>query len=131
MQSILIRPELFAVSYRRFYHDPSTVKASITLHAPHRSIVVFFIRLVIQKVRMIWVPIRGARAEFLDHTLALPFCDTGPVDQLALDCLCFNAGTLVGRLIWRNLDFVASHDRCDGDSTTLPSAIEGYRHARW
>jgi hypothetical protein len=88
-------PELFTVSYRRFYHDLPTVKASITLHAPHRSVVVSFIRLVIQKGRMIWVLILGARAEFADHTLAVPSCDTGHVDQLALDCLCFNAGTLV------------------------------------
>jgi hypothetical protein len=41
-------PELFTVSSRRFYHDLSTVKTSITLHAPHRSVVVAFIRLVIQ-----------------------------------------------------------------------------------
>jgi hypothetical protein len=53
-------PELFTVSSHRFYHDPSTGKASITLHAPHRSVVVAFIGLVIQKGRMIWVPIRGA-----------------------------------------------------------------------
>jgi hypothetical protein len=37
------------------------------------------------------VPIRGARAEFPNHTLALPSCDTGRVSQLAPDCLCFNA----------------------------------------
>jgi hypothetical protein len=42
-------PEIFTVNSRRFYHDLSTIKASITLHAPHRSVVVAFIRLVIQK----------------------------------------------------------------------------------
>jgi hypothetical protein len=109
----------------------SIVKASITLHAPHRSVVVAFVRLVIQKVRMIWLPILGARAEFSDHTLALPSCDTGRVDQLALDCLCFNAGTLVGRLISQNLNFVASQDPYHGDSTTLSNAIEYYRHVLW
>jgi hypothetical protein len=76
---------------------------------------------------MIWVPIRGARADFPDHTLVLPSCDTGRVDQLALDCLCFNAGTFVGRLISQNLDFVASQDPYHGDSTTLSSAIDVYR----
>jgi hypothetical protein len=75
---------------------------------------------------MIWVPIRGARAQFPDHTLARPSCDTGRVDQLALDCLCFSAGTLVGRLIWPNRDFVASQDPYDSDSTTLSSAIDVY-----
>jgi hypothetical protein len=65
----------------------------------------------------------GARAEFPDHILALPSCDTGRVDQLALDCLCFNAGTLAGQFIWQNLDFVASQDRYHGDSATLSSAI--------
>jgi hypothetical protein len=40
-------PELFTVSSRRFYHDLSTVKASTTLHAPHRIVVVAFIGLVI------------------------------------------------------------------------------------
>jgi hypothetical protein len=39
-------PELFAVNSRPFFHDLSTGKASITLHAPHRSVVVAFIRLV-------------------------------------------------------------------------------------
>jgi hypothetical protein len=73
---------------------------------------------------MIWVPIRGPRAEFPDHTLAPPSCGTGCVDQLALDCLFFNAGTLVDRLIRQNLGFVASHDPRHGDSTTLSSAID-------
>jgi hypothetical protein len=40
--------ELFAVNSRRFYHDLSTGNASIALHAPHRSVVVAFIRLVTQ-----------------------------------------------------------------------------------
>jgi hypothetical protein len=124
-------PELFTISSRRFYHDLPIVKTSVTLHAPHRSVVVAFIGLVIQKVRMIWVPILGARAEFPDHTLALPSCHRGRIDQLALDCLCFNAGTLVRRLVSQNLDFVASQDPYDGDSTTLPSAIECYRRVRW
>jgi hypothetical protein len=42
-------PELFAVSSRRFDHDLSTGKALVTLHAPHRSVVVAFIGLLIQK----------------------------------------------------------------------------------
>jgi hypothetical protein len=75
---------------------------------------------------MIWVPIRGTHAEFPDHTLALSSCDTSRVDQLALDCLSFNAETLVSRLIWQNLDFVASQDPHHGDSTTLSSAINVY-----
>jgi hypothetical protein len=122
---------LFTVSSCRFYHHLSTVKTSITLHAPHRRVVVGFIGLVIQKVRMIWVPIRGVRAEFPDHALALPSCHTGRVDQFALGCLCFNTGTLVGRLISQNLDFVASQDHYHGDSTTLSSAIQCYRRALW
>jgi hypothetical protein len=32
--------EIFTLNSRRFYHDLPTVKASITLGAPHRSIVV-------------------------------------------------------------------------------------------
>jgi hypothetical protein len=119
-------PDLFAVNPHHFYDDLSTVKASITLHVPHRSVVIAFIRLVIQKVRMICVPIRRARAEFPNHTLALSSCDTGCVDQLALDCLSFIAGTLVGRLISQNLDFVACQDPYNGDSTTLSSAIDVY-----
>jgi hypothetical protein len=75
---------------------------------------------------MIWVPILGARTEFPDHTIALLSCDTGRVDQLALDCLCFNAGTLVGRLISQNLDLVPSQLPYPGDSTTLSSAIDVY-----
>jgi hypothetical protein len=39
-------PELFAVNPRRFHHDLSTGKESITLHVPHRSVVAAFIRLV-------------------------------------------------------------------------------------
>jgi hypothetical protein len=39
---------IFTLNSRRFYHDLPTVKASITLDAPHRSIVVAFIRLVTQ-----------------------------------------------------------------------------------
>jgi hypothetical protein len=42
-------PELFTVNSRRFYHGLSTVKASVTFHAPHRSAVVAFIRLATQK----------------------------------------------------------------------------------
>jgi hypothetical protein len=90
-------PERFTVHSRHFYHDLSTVKASIALPAPHRSVVAAIIGLVIQKVRIFWVPIRGARAEFPDHTLALSSCDTGRVDQLSLDCLYFKAGTLLER----------------------------------
>jgi hypothetical protein len=41
-------PELFTVSSHCFYHDLSTVKASITLHAPHLSVAVAFMRLVTQ-----------------------------------------------------------------------------------
>jgi hypothetical protein len=40
--------EIFTLNSRRFYHDLPTVKASITLDAPHRSIVVASIRLVAQ-----------------------------------------------------------------------------------
>jgi hypothetical protein len=40
--------ELFTVNSRRFYHDLSTVKASITLHALHRSVDVASIRLITQ-----------------------------------------------------------------------------------
>jgi hypothetical protein len=36
-------PEFFAVNSRHFYHDLSTANESITLHAPHRSVVVAFI----------------------------------------------------------------------------------------
>jgi hypothetical protein len=36
-------PELFAVNSCRFSHDLSTGKASITLDAPHRRVVVAFI----------------------------------------------------------------------------------------
>jgi hypothetical protein len=43
-------PDLFTVSSHRFYHDLSILKASITLHEPQSSVVVAFIRLVIQKV---------------------------------------------------------------------------------
>jgi hypothetical protein len=54
-------PELFTVSSRRFYHDLSTVKASISLHAPHRTVVVAFIRLVIQITDDLGANPRGAR----------------------------------------------------------------------
>jgi hypothetical protein len=40
--------EIFTLNSRRFYHDLPTVKASITLDAPHRSIVVASISLVTQ-----------------------------------------------------------------------------------
>jgi hypothetical protein len=40
--------EIFALNSRRFYHHLPTVKASIILDAPHRSIVVASIRLVTQ-----------------------------------------------------------------------------------
>jgi hypothetical protein len=40
--------EIFTLNSRRFYQDLPTVKASITLEGPHRSIVVTSIRLVIQ-----------------------------------------------------------------------------------
>jgi hypothetical protein len=39
---------ILTLNSRRFYHDPPTVKASITLDAPHRGIVVASIRLVTQ-----------------------------------------------------------------------------------
>jgi hypothetical protein len=42
-------PELFAVNSGHFYHDLSSVKASIALHAPHRGVVVAFIGPVVQK----------------------------------------------------------------------------------
>jgi hypothetical protein len=40
--------EIFTLNSRRFYHDLPTVKPSITLDAPHRSIVAASIRLVTQ-----------------------------------------------------------------------------------
>jgi hypothetical protein len=65
-------PELFAINSCRFYHNLSTVKESITLHAPHRSVVVAFICLV-----------HGQRAIApavyqlcLDWDVALPILDT-------------------------------------------------------
>jgi hypothetical protein len=76
---------------------------------------------------MIWLSIGGAGPEFPEHSLVLPSCDPARVDQFALDCLCFNAGTLVGRLISQNLDFVTSQDPYRGGSTTLSSAIDVYR----
>jgi hypothetical protein len=39
-------PELFAINSRRFYHDLSTGKESITIYAPCRSVAMAFIRLV-------------------------------------------------------------------------------------
>jgi hypothetical protein len=41
-------PGLLALNSRRFRHDLSTVKALVTLDAPHRSVVIAFIRLVTQ-----------------------------------------------------------------------------------
>jgi hypothetical protein len=41
--------ELFTVKSRHFYHNLLTVKSSITFHAPHPSVVVAFIGLVIQR----------------------------------------------------------------------------------
>jgi hypothetical protein len=75
---------------------------------------------------MIWVAIDGTRPEFPDRTMVVPSCDPSKVDQLALDCLCFNFGTLVGRLICRHLDFVAAQDPYKPDSTTLASSIDVY-----
>jgi hypothetical protein len=40
--------EIFTLNSRHFYHDPPTVKASITLGAPDRSTVIASIRLVTQ-----------------------------------------------------------------------------------
>jgi hypothetical protein len=40
--------EIFTLNSRRFYHHLPTVKASLTLDTPHRSIVVASIRLVTQ-----------------------------------------------------------------------------------
>jgi hypothetical protein len=42
--------EIFTPNSRRFYHALPTVKASVTLDAPHRSIVVAFIRLVLREM---------------------------------------------------------------------------------
>jgi hypothetical protein len=42
-------PGIITVNSRHFYHDLSTIKTSITLDAPHLSVVVAFIGLVIQK----------------------------------------------------------------------------------
>jgi hypothetical protein len=39
-------PDLFPISSGRFYHDLPAVKASITLPAPHRSVIIAPIRLV-------------------------------------------------------------------------------------
>jgi hypothetical protein len=42
-------PELFTDGSRCFYHDLSTVKTRVALHASHGSVAVAFIGLVIQK----------------------------------------------------------------------------------
>jgi hypothetical protein len=70
---------------------------------------------------MIWVPIGGTPLDFPDRRIVAPSCDPGRVDQLALDCLCFNFGRLVGRLICRHLDFVAGQDPYRPDSAMLAS----------
>jgi hypothetical protein len=65
-------PELFVASPRHFCHNLSIVKGSVTLHEPHRSVVVAFIGLV-----------QGQRASApavyqlcLDWDVALPILDT-------------------------------------------------------
>jgi hypothetical protein len=67
-----VLPELFALNSRRFYHDLSTGKESITLHVPHRSVVVAFIRLV-QGQRAV---IHAVYQLCLDWDVAVPILGT-------------------------------------------------------
>jgi hypothetical protein len=75
---------------------------------------------------MQWVPVDGADCDFADRVLVLPSCDVSRVDQLAVDCLCFNFGTLVGHLISRHIDFVASQDPYRPDAGALSTSIDVY-----
>jgi hypothetical protein len=75
---------------------------------------------------MIWVPVTGDQPDLVDHTLILPSCDPSKVDQLAVDCLCFNFGTLIGRLISPHLDFVVSQDPYRTNTASVSTSIDVY-----
>jgi hypothetical protein len=75
---------------------------------------------------MTWISINDHPSDFSGRTLLLPSCGASNVDQLCLDVLCFNFGTLVGRLLSRNLEFVASRDPFSETSNVLSSSIDVY-----
>lgn len=77
---------------------------------------------------MKWIPIEGTeQPNFTDHILILPSCGVSNADQLSIDVICFNFGTLVGRILSDNLDFVASPDPFKVDSDCLASTIDAYK----
>jgi hypothetical protein len=75
---------------------------------------------------MQWISADGAECDFSERVLIIPSCDVSKVDQLAVDCLCFNFATLAGHLISHHLDFVASQDPYHPDNGSLSTSIDVY-----
>lgn len=77
---------------------------------------------------MKWIPIEGAeQPNFTDHILILPSCGVANADQLSIDLICYTFGTLIGRILSDNLDFVASPDPFKEDSNRFASTIDAYK----
>lgn len=77
---------------------------------------------------MKWIPIEGSeQPNFADNILILPSCGVANADQLSIDVICFTFGTLVGRILSDNLDFVASPDPFKEDSDRFASTIDAYK----
>ena len=61
-----------------------------------------------------------------DKTLILSSCGALSVDQMAIDLICFNFCSQIGRLISDNVDFLASQNPFNPESKVLASAIDVY-----